>query len=112
MVVSIMIKNHTHKYKFDCKMAGGHVHNILGYTENTIGIGSFHLHFFYGTSFYTNHTHYFSGITGLPVKTENGHIHRMQGVLELNDMHEHDYEGYTFEEVSYASDNTQSQAVT
>lgn len=107
-----MIKKHTHKYKFDCKMVKGHVHNVLGYTESTIGIGSLHLHVFSGVSSYTDHTHYFSGVTGLPIKTENGHIHRMQGILEFNDMHEHNFEGYTFEEVSYIPDETQSQVVT
>jgi len=39
----------------------------------------------------------------MPVKTENGHIHRMEGVLEFNNLHEHGYDGYTFEEISYFS---------
>lgn len=107
-----MINNHTHKFKFDCRRSKGHKHKILGYAKSMVGIGSFHLHFFYGTSSYTNHTHYFSGITGLPVKTEHGHIHRMEGILELNDMHEHYYEGYTFEEISYISGKAYNHSCT
>lgn len=66
-----------------------------------IGFYSFHFHFYYGVCSYNNHTHYFSGVTGMPVKTENGHIHRIEGVLELNFMHIHGYEGYTQEDISY-----------
>lgn len=106
------MNSHMHKYKFDCKFSNGHKHNVSGYAETMVGIGSIHVHFFYGTSSYTNHTHYFSGITGLPVKTENGHIHRMEGVLELNDMHEHNYDGYTFEEILYISGEAHNHACT
>jgi len=47
-----------------------------------IGIEAFHIHAYYGISSYNGHTHYFSGFTGLPIKTENGHIHRIEGILE------------------------------
>ncbi|HHW47452.1 MAG TPA: hypothetical protein GXX14_02410 [Clostridiaceae bacterium] len=97
------MNSHIHKFKFDCSEKKAHSHKIRGCTEGMIGINNFHLHFFYGTSTYTNHTHYFSGVTGLPIKTENGHIHKMEGVLETNNMHEHKYSGHTFEEVSYIS---------
>jgi len=52
---------------------------------------------------YITHTHYFSGITSLPIKTDNGHIHRMEGILEYNDFHKHKFRGYTFEDVGYTS---------
>lgn len=94
---------HLHKYKFECQSAKGHCHRMIGYAGNMIGVGSFHFHFFYGVSSYDNHTHYFSGITGMPVKTENGHIHRMEGFLECNSLHEHEFKGYTFEDISYYS---------
>jgi len=48
-----------------------------------IGIEAFHIHAYYGISSYNGHTHYFSGFTGLPIKTENGHIHRIEGILEI-----------------------------
>ena len=94
---------HMHKYKFECKSANGHCHRLIGYAGNMIGFESFHFHFYYGVSSYINHTHYFCGLTGLPIKTENGHIHKMEGVLENNHMHEHEFKGYTFENVSYSS---------
>jgi len=101
---------HTHKYKFECKTLNGHKHKISGYSENLLGINNFHLHHFYGTSSYSNHTHYFSGITGLPIKTENGHIHKMEGALELNNAHEHKFNGHTFEEISYVSGQMHGEA--
>lgn len=94
---------HIHKYKFDSKAERGHTHKILGYAGGMVGINSIHFHFFHGVSSYNDHTHYFSGITGMPIKTENGHIHKMDGVLENNRLHEHFYNGYTFEEISYIS---------
>ncbi len=94
---------HLHKYKLECQITKGHSHRMIGYAGNMIGVGSFHFHFFYGVSSYDNHTHYFSGITGMPVKTENGHIHRMEGLLENNILHEHEFKGYTFEDISYYS---------
>jgi len=95
------MKSHMHKFKFDCRLSDGHNHRLLGYASGMVGIGSFHFHFYYGVSSYRNHTHYFCGVTGMPHKTENGHIHKMEGILEYNDSHEHVYKGYTFEEISY-----------
>lgn len=97
------MNSHVHYFKFDSKTKKGHKHKIVGYAENTLGTNSFHFHFFYGVSTYSNHTHYYSGITGMPVKTENGHIHKMEGILESNDLHEHMFRGLTFEEISYIS---------
>ena len=94
---------HLHKYKFDCKPSNGHSHKTFGYTDNMIGINIFHFHYFWGICSYTGHTHYYSGFTGLPVKTENGHIHKIEGILELNSLHEHPFSNYTFEEVGYIS---------
>lgn len=94
---------HMHKYRFDCRNTDGHNHRLLGYAGNMLGIGSFHFHFYYGISSYRNHTHYFCGITGMPVKTENGHIHRMEGILESNSLHEHEFRGFTLEDISYSS---------
>ncbi len=94
---------HLHKYRIECKAENGHNHRICGTTEKMIGINSFHIHYFCGISSYNNHTHYYSAFTGLPVKTENGHIHKIEGVLESNAMHEHSYNSYTFEDVAYMS---------
>jgi len=92
---------HLHKYNFECEAVAGHKHRMIGYTDNRLGVNMVHFHFLYGISSYNSHTHYFSGITGLPIKTENGHIHRIEGILESNNMHEHKYCGYTFEDVAY-----------
>jgi len=94
---------HMHKYKFESADERVHKHRIMGYAGNMFGVGSFHFHFFYGVCSYDNHTHYFSGITGMPFKTENGHVHKMEGILEKNNLHEHKFEGFTFEELSYFS---------
>lgn len=95
------MNRHSHQYKFDSKISAGHTHRIMGYTENMVGIDAIHFHFFYGISSYNNHTHYYSGITGLPVKTENGHMHKIENVLEANCLHEHPITGFTFENISY-----------
>lgn len=97
------MKFHMHKYKFECKNVKGHNHRLLGYAGNMLGVESFHFHFYYGVSSYDNHTHYFCGITGMPTRTANGHIHRMDGMLESNNLHEHKFKGYTFEDISYFS---------
>ncbi|MCR4435461.1 MAG: YmaF family protein [Clostridiales bacterium] len=92
---------HSHKYRFESDIANNHRHKLMGYTENMVGVNAVHFHFFYGVSSYNNHTHYFSGITGLPIKTENGHIHKIESTLEPNCMHDHQIMGYTFENVAY-----------
>lgn len=95
---------HLHKYRFECKTVKGHNHILAGYTENIMGINALHFHVYRGVCSYSGHTHYFSGRTGLPVKTENGHIHKIEGVLEINNQHEHPYSSYTFEDVEYIDD--------
>lgn len=92
---------HIHKYQFESKDANFHKHKILGYTEHTIGINTLHIHTFYGISSYRGHTHCFSGFTGFPIRTENGHIHKMEGYLEPSKMHQHIFCNYTDEEISY-----------
>ncbi|HHW30839.1 MAG TPA: hypothetical protein GXX20_04065 [Clostridiaceae bacterium] len=94
---------HKHKYKFESEYSNGHPHKLVGYASHMLGVNNLHFHFFYGVSSYNDHTHYFSGITGIPIKTENGHIHKMEGILESSLDHEHKFRGYTFEEVSYIS---------
>ncbi|HOJ12093.1 MAG TPA: YmaF family protein [Clostridiales bacterium] len=96
-----MIYWHIHYFKIDSKLMHGHLHRIAGYTEYVIGTEKFHFHFYSGVSTYTDHTHYYSGITGLPVKTENGHYHKIQGLLESNGFHEHKFSGNTYEELTY-----------
>lgn len=103
------MKFHTHKYKFESQMSNGHNHRLLGYAGNMVGVDSFHFHFYYGVCSYRDHTHYFRGITGMPIKTEKGHIHKMEGLLETNCLHEHEFGGYTFEDTSNYSSK---QAVT
>lgn len=98
-----MMRFHLHKYKIESELAKGHKHKLFGYAGNMLGLNSFHFHFFYGVCSYDNHTHYFSGITGMPVKTEFGHIHKIEGTLESNVLHMHKFEGYTNEDISYFS---------
>jgi hypothetical protein len=91
-------------------MVNIHKHRIIGYTDKVIGINSFHFHSFYGISSYCSHTHYFSGITGLPIKTENGHIHHIESILESNVQHEHVFSGHTSEDIEYTSSKAANQA--
>ncbi len=93
---------HMHSYKIESMAIDKHCHILMGYTESTVGTDRFHFHFYSGVSTYTDHTHYFSGITGLPIKTENGHIHKIEGLLKSNKLHEHKYIGNTHEEISYS----------
>lgn len=102
--------NHAHKFKFDCEMSNLHLHKVTGIADKTFGFGNLHFHYYYGVSSYTDHTHYFSGVTGLPVKTANGHVHRMDGQLEINSMHLHSYKGETFEEIAYTPRKLQGEA--
>jgi hypothetical protein len=100
---NVKMNFHMHRFKFDSGISRGHMHKVRGMTEYMIGFNNFHFHVFSGVSSYTSHTHYFSGISGLPIKTENGHIHKMDGILESNNGHEHEYNNYSFEEISYIS---------
>ncbi|MDP4091844.1 MAG: YmaF family protein [Bacillota bacterium] len=104
------MNSHMHKYRFESEISNSHKHRIVGYTDRVIGIATFHFHSFYGISSYDNHTHYFSGITGLPIKTENGHIHRIEGILEVNVQHEHSYAGNTMEDVAYKAGKLTQEA--
>ncbi|MCX8131787.1 MAG: YmaF family protein [Clostridia bacterium] len=101
---------HIHKYKLECENSDNHTHRMVGCTENLIGFSSFHFHYYYGITSYNNHTHYYTGITGLPIKTENGHIHRIEGLLEVNNMHDHKYTSSTSEDVEYFSDKRRNEA--
>lgn len=92
---------HIHKYRFDSKTTNSHTHTLIGYTDQMIGVNMFHFHFYSGICTYNGHTHYFSGVTGAPVRTEHGHIHKMEGILEQNILHEHKFSHYTFENVGY-----------
>jgi hypothetical protein len=73
----------------------------MGYTESMLGFNQIHFHYYFGVCCHNGHSHYFSGISGLPVKKEFGHIHKMDGFLELNNLHEHKFSSYTFEEIEY-----------
>ena len=99
--MEVCMNTHIHEYKIDSKTSKGHKHRIKGYTDTMLGIDLFHIHFFYGVSSYSNHTHYFSGFTGFPIKTANGHVHKIEDILETNNMHEHILKGYTFEDIAY-----------
>ena len=92
---------HLHKFRIDSHTANGHDHKVSGCVDEAFGTGSLHFHTFLGVSSYRNHTHYFSGVTGPPLKTEHGHVHKIEGMLEMNNVHEHSYNGLTFEELSY-----------
>lgn len=92
---------HSHKFRFECNISNNHKHRLSGYTENMLGVSGLHIHHFYGVSSYNGHTHYYAGISGLPVRTANGHVHKIEGILEFNDLHEHKFCGMTFEDVGY-----------
>lgn len=94
---------HLHKYTFECNTKNNHIHKTTGYTDNMIGFTALHFHYFFGISSYNGHTHYYSGFTGLPVKTGKGHIHKIEGVLEINNMHEHEFSSHTFPDTAYVS---------
>lgn len=101
---------HMHKYKFESDLSNGHKHRLTGYCDGMIGINSFHFHFFNDISSYKNHTHYYSGITGFSIKTENGHKHRIEGFLEANNGHEHKFKSFTNEDITYLSDGLKHEA--
>ncbi|HEX3029944.1 MAG TPA: YmaF family protein [Clostridia bacterium] len=105
------MNSHIHRYKFESKTLCEHKHRLVGHTEGTIGINIFHIHSFYGISSYNGHTHYFSGFTGLPIKTQNGHVHKIEGVLEQNNRHEHEFSSLTFEEIAYYKDTAPREAL-
>jgi len=92
---------HAHNYRFDSYKVNGHTHRLLGYTEYNFPLLFTHVHFYRGVCSYNEHTHYFSGFTGLPVRTENGHRHKMSGILAECRCHEHKYCHYTSENVEY-----------
>lgn len=102
---------HLHKYKFKSEAANGHKHNVYGRTDYMIGINAFHFHHFIDVSSYDGHTHYYSGITGFPIKTEFGHIHKIEGILEFNIYHEHKFSNYTFEDIQYISKPKTREAI-
>ena len=101
---------HLHKYRFETLTSNGHKHILSSYSEAMIGINSFHFHFFSGISSYKNHTHYYNGVTGFPIKTGNGHKHKIEGVLDTNNMHEHKFSSFTNEDVSYHYDGLRHEA--
>ena len=90
---------HIHDFRFNCDTNKGHNHRITNYTESHIGFNIFHFHYFSGICTYRGHTHYYSGITGFPTRTANGHIHKIEGVLEITNLHEHHFSGFTGEEI-------------
>ncbi len=94
---------HVHKYRFESKVTNKHKHRLIGCTDSMIGIDSFHIHTFFGICSYNGHTHYYSGFSSLPIKTEFGHIHKIEGKLETNLMHDHVFRSYTDEEIEYIS---------
>jgi len=93
--------SHVHKYKLESKNFNGHTHRIFGVSDTMIGIEVFHIHAYFGISSYNNHSHYYTGYTGLPIKTENGHIHKIEGQLDVNAEHSHPFRNYTDEEIEY-----------
>lgn len=98
-----MMTVHLHKYRFESRKAQLHNHRLLGYTGPVLGIGALHFHSYSGICSYNGHMHYFSGYTGFPIKTPNGHIHRLEGKLVCCNMHVHSFCGYTDEDVEYSS---------
>ena len=76
------MKYHLHKYNIESSKDNFHIHRISGYSERMIGIESLHLHMISGVSSYIDHTHNFYCRSGFPIKTKNGHIHKIEGILE------------------------------
>jgi hypothetical protein len=100
----LLIQMHLHRFEIKSDFSGIHFHYIKGYVKNNLGMGKMHIHIYSGVSPIEDHSHIFSGITGPPVKTENGHIHKISGILQTANGHVHKYSGYTFEDVSYLPD--------
>jgi len=95
---------HMHEFKFDTELSQQHKHVLHGLTDKVIGTNSFHFHLYHGVTSYLDHTHYFSGITSLPIKTENGHVHKLEGYVETVNNHNHRYFNYTFDDKAYIPD--------
>lgn len=95
------MNNHCHFYGFNSLSSQKHLHRMFGHTEYMFGIGLLHFHFYYGSTSFNGHFHTFSGMTGMAIKTENGHKHKICGRLELANGHFHHYTNYTHENVEY-----------
>ena len=100
-----MLSNHLHYFNITTEKDNCHNHIIKGYAGGMIGVGMMHFHSYSGISSYSDHTHDVSGITGLPIKTENGHIHKIDGVSKVKNNHKHKYSGYTEEDIAYTGEN-------
>lgn len=93
--------HHRHKFEIDSTMNHLHYHRVTGITEPGVGISFYHFHRFSGISNYHQHTHIISGHTSPPIKTENGHMHKINCKLKQSQRHSHNLNGYTFEEIEY-----------
>ncbi len=102
--------HHIHKFDFYCESSNLHKHKLRGQTYGELGFEIFHFHFFSGFTSYLGHIHYFSGITGFPIKTEFGHIHKMEGLLDIYNLHVHKYKNVTFEEIEYNNRKIKNKA--
>lgn len=100
-LLEMVFLKHAHRYKFELNDKNSHSHRLMGFTEYSIGIGFFHMHYYTGVCSYSGHTHTYTGYTSLPIKTKNGHYHKMQGLLEFKNNHGHCYLNYTQENVEY-----------
>lgn len=107
-----MIRRHVHYYRIESRMQRGHSHEIKGYTEYVIGTDSFHFHFFSGICTYRDHTHSYSGITGMPIKAACGHYHKITCLLDRELKHEHRVNGFSSEDIDWAKGKETGRAFT
>ncbi|MDD4496272.1 MAG: YmaF family protein, partial [Eubacteriales bacterium] len=85
----MLVQMHLHRFELKSDFSGIHFHYIKGYVKSNIGMGKMHVHVYSGVTPAEDHSHNFSGITGPPVKTENGHIHKISGILQRSAGHIH-----------------------
>lgn len=93
---------HFHRYDIESQISLFHTHKIIGYTQKTIGLQGIHFHTFYGICSSNNHYHNFHGITSMPIKTNFGHIHKIDIYTDYsnNSQHRHKISCFTHENIS------------
>ena len=102
--VFFVLNFHLHRFEVKSDFSGIHFHVLKGYVRNNLGLEILHFHTCSGTTPVSDHAHFFSSITGPPMKTQNGHIHKLSGVLQETSGHLHKFSGLTDENISYLSD--------
>ncbi|MBC9786593.1 hypothetical protein H1S01_19295 [Heliobacterium chlorum] len=85
---------HTHRFSFLTRLARNHRHRMSGFTTYQADVRG-HRHVFFGsTTLSLDHVHFFTNVTGPPVRVRGGeHFHRMRGRTSFILRHSHAYNG-------------------